>query len=123
MRIAFVGKGGSGKTTLSALFSRHLARSGAPVLAVDGDINQHLAEALGHDGEDLDAPALGAHVAGIKDFLRGTNPRIGSRESRPIRPSSRRRPSQPGGPTSCTSGCTARRTSTTRITTTPTWIS
>ncbi|MFF1305720.1 ATP-binding protein [Streptomyces sp. NPDC058307] len=81
MRIAFVGKGGSGKTTLSALFSRHLARSGAPVLAVDGDINQHLAEALGHDGDDLGAPPLGAHVADIKDFLRGTNPRIASREA------------------------------------------
>ena len=34
MRIAFVGKGGSGKTPLSALFSRRLARSGAPVLAL-----------------------------------------------------------------------------------------
>ncbi|MDT0482724.1 ATP-binding protein [Streptomyces doebereineriae] len=81
MRIAFVGKGGSGKTTLSALFSRHLARSGAPVLAVDGDINQHLAEALGHDGDDLGGPPLGAHVADIKDFLRGSNPRIASREA------------------------------------------
>jgi CO dehydrogenase maturation factor len=81
VRIAFVGKGGSGKTTLSALFSRHLARSGAPVLAVDGDINQHLAEALGHDGDDLGAPPLGAHVAGIKDYLRGTNPLIASREA------------------------------------------
>lgn len=81
MRIAFVGKGGSGKTTLSALFSRHLARSGAPVLAVDGDINQHLAEALGHDGDALDAPPLGAHVADIKDYLRGGNPRITSREA------------------------------------------
>ncbi|WP_053847777.1 ATP-binding protein [Streptomyces sp. NRRL B-24085] len=81
MRIAFVGKGGSGKTTLSALFSRHLARSGAPVLAVDGDINQHLAEALGHDGDDLGAPPLGAHVADIKDFLRGDNPRIASPEA------------------------------------------
>ncbi|MFF7757390.1 ATP-binding protein [Streptomyces griseorubiginosus] len=83
MRIAFVGKGGSGKTTLSALFSRHLARSGAPVLAVDGDINQHLAEALGHDGApaSLGAPPLGAHVADIKDLLRGTNPRIASREA------------------------------------------
>ncbi|MET7736013.1 AAA family ATPase [Streptomyces sp. NPDC005402] len=82
MRIAFVGKGGSGKTTLSALLSRHLARSGAPVLAVDGDINQHLAEALGHDeAATLGAPPLGAHVAEIKDYLRGTNPRIASREA------------------------------------------
>jgi CO dehydrogenase maturation factor len=81
VRIAFVGKGGSGKTTLSALFSRQLARSGAPVLAVDGDINQHLAEALGHDSDDLGAPPLGAHVADIKDYLRGTNPRIASREA------------------------------------------
>ncbi|MDL5204822.1 ATP-binding protein [Streptomyces sp. ALI-76-A] len=81
MRIAFVGKGGSGKTTLSALFSRHLARSGAPVLAIDGDINQHLAEALGHDDGPLDAPPLGAHLDDIKDLLRGTNPRIASREA------------------------------------------
>lgn len=28
MKIAFVGKGGSGKTTLSALFIRHLAAAG-----------------------------------------------------------------------------------------------
>ncbi|WSQ13397.1 ATP-binding protein [Streptomyces sp. NBC_01231] len=81
MRIAFVGKGGSGKTTLSALFSRHLARSGAPVLAIDGDINQHLAEALGHDDGPLDAPPLGTHLDRIKDYLRGGNPRIASREA------------------------------------------
>ena len=30
MKIAFVGKGGSGKTTLSSLFIRHLAATGAP---------------------------------------------------------------------------------------------
>jgi CO dehydrogenase maturation factor len=57
MRVAFVGKGGSGKTTLSALFARHLAHSGAPVVAIDGDIDQHLAEALGlSDGESFTAP-------------------------------------------------------------------
>lgn len=78
MRIAFVGKGGSGKTTLSALFTRHLAASGAPVLAIDGDINQHLAEALGQDEGPLDAPPLGAHLDAIKDLLRGTNPRVPS---------------------------------------------
>ncbi|GAA2423260.1 ATP-binding protein [Streptomyces glaucus] len=82
MRVAFVGKGGSGKTTLSALFSRHLARSGAPVLAVDGDINQHLAEALAPDDDrPFTAPALGPHLGDIKDYLRGTNPRIPSREA------------------------------------------
>ncbi|MFE6527055.1 AAA family ATPase, partial [Streptomyces sp. NPDC057794] len=79
MRVAFVGKGGSGKTTLSALFSRHLARSGAPVLAVDGDINQHLAEALG----PVERPAvpLGPLLRDVKDFLRGDNPRIASAEA------------------------------------------
>jgi CO dehydrogenase maturation factor len=43
VRIAFVGKGGSGKTTLSALFTRYLADQGPPVIAIDADINQHLA--------------------------------------------------------------------------------
>ena len=82
MRVAFVGKGGSGKTTLSALFSRHLARSGAPVVAIDGDINQHLAYALGLDeGELFAAPPLSARTGEIKDYLRGSNPRIPSRDA------------------------------------------
>ncbi|MXM65582.1 ATP-binding protein [Streptomyces sp. HUCO-GS316] len=81
MRVAFVGKGGSGKTTLSALFSRRLARSGAQVLAIDGDINQHLAEALAPDADGSDAPPLGARLTELKDFLRGTNPRIPSAEA------------------------------------------
>ena len=59
MRVAFVGKGGSGKTTLSALFSRHLARSGAPVVAIDADINQHLADALGLGDDELRRAAAG----------------------------------------------------------------
>lgn len=74
MKIAFAGKGGSGKTTLSSLFVRYLAARGLPVVAVDADINQHLAEALSV-GEP---PPLGAHLTQIKDYLRGTNPRIGS---------------------------------------------
>ncbi|MER7921538.1 MULTISPECIES: ATP-binding protein [unclassified Streptomyces] len=81
MRVAFVGKGGSGKTTLSALFARHLDRSGAPVLAIDGDINQHLAEALSPDTAPAVAPPLAAHLTELKDFLRGTNPRIASPEA------------------------------------------
>jgi CO dehydrogenase maturation factor len=79
MKIAFVGKGGSGKTTLSSLFIRHLAAAGAPVLAVDADINQHLGPALGLDEADAAAlPGLGDRLPLIKDYLRGANPRITS---------------------------------------------
>ncbi|WP_186781647.1 MULTISPECIES: ATP-binding protein [unclassified Streptomyces] len=77
MRVAFVGKGGSGKTTLSSLFAHHLSESGAPVLAIDGDINQHLAEALGTPGPAHALP-LSSRLPEIKDWLRGSNPRIGS---------------------------------------------
>lgn len=82
MKIAFVGKGGSGKTTLSSLFIRHLAATGLPVIAVDADINQHLGAALGLDEtEAATLPAMGAHLPLIKDYLRGSNPRIPSSES------------------------------------------
>ena len=79
MKIAFVGKGGSGKTTLSALFTRRLVAGRAPVLAIDADINQHLAAALGAtDEQALMLPTLSAHLPLIKDWLRGSNPRIPS---------------------------------------------
>ncbi|MFE5328635.1 ATP-binding protein [Embleya sp. NPDC056575] len=81
MKIAFVGKGGSGKTTLSSLFIRHLVAAGRPVVAVDADINQHLGAALGLDEQAAAAmPAMGARLPTIKDWLRGDNPRIGSTE-------------------------------------------
>lgn len=82
MKIAFVGKGGSGKTTLSSLFIRHLASAGAPVIAVDADINQHLGTALGLNEADAAAlPAMGAQLPLIKEYLRGSNPRISSAQS------------------------------------------
>jgi CO dehydrogenase maturation factor len=82
MKIAFVGKGGSGKTTLSSLFVRYLVAAGAPVVAVDADINQHLGVALGLDEDDAAAiPALGERLPKIKDYLRGDNPRISSAET------------------------------------------
>lgn len=81
MKIAFVGKGGSGKTTLSSLFIRHLAAAGCPVVAVDADINQHLGPALGLDERQAAAlPSLGTELPAIKEYLRGGNPRIASAE-------------------------------------------
>ncbi|MFE9253992.1 ATP-binding protein [Streptomyces sp. NPDC006879] len=82
MKIAFVGKGGSGKTTLSSLFIRHLAANKAAVVAVDADINQHLGAALGlNENESAQLPAMGAQLPLIKDYLRGSNPRITSADS------------------------------------------
>jgi CO dehydrogenase maturation factor len=79
VKVAFVGKGGSGKTTLSALFARHLATAAQAVVAVDADINQHLAIALGmSEDQAFLLPALGEHLAEIKDYLRGSNPLIPS---------------------------------------------
>lgn len=47
MKIAFVGKGGSGKSTLSALFIRYLQSAlKSPVLAMDADLNMNLAGLL-----------------------------------------------------------------------------
>lgn len=66
---------GRGKTTLTSLFVRHLAGQGVPMVAIDAEINQHLGEALGAGGA---IPAIGEHLAEIKEYLRGGNPRIAS---------------------------------------------
>ena len=47
MRIAVVGKGGSGKTTTASVVARTLARRGEPVIALDGDTNANLGISLG----------------------------------------------------------------------------
>lgn len=82
MKLAFVGKGGSGKTTISALVSRHMASGGFPVLAIDADINQHLGRTLGMSERNAGAlPPLGLEVSRIKEYLRGSNPLILDNES------------------------------------------
>ena len=56
MKIAVVGKGGAGKTSIAGNLARLLARRGHRVLAIDGDPNPTLAFALGipmRQGETL----------------------------------------------------------------------
>lgn len=54
MKIAVAGKGGVGKTVVSATVARALARSGQRVLALDGDINPMLGISLGVGPEETD---------------------------------------------------------------------
>ncbi len=75
MKVAFVGKGGSGKTTTASLFALRAASTGAPVLAFDADVNQNLAVALGAD-PDVELPTLPGHLDLVKEWLRGDNPRL-----------------------------------------------
>ena len=47
MKIAVMGKGGSGKTTVAAILARSLAAQGRSVIALDCDTNPNLGLSLG----------------------------------------------------------------------------
>ena len=64
MRIAFLGKGGSGKTTMTTSFIKYLEKKNKEVLAIDADVNVHLKEAL-----NMEAPYLGEKFNEIADYL------------------------------------------------------
>jgi CO dehydrogenase maturation factor len=53
VRIALAGKGGAGKTTISATLARLLVEEGLDVVAIDADSNPNLAIALGAEGDQL----------------------------------------------------------------------
>ena len=57
MRIAFIGKGGAGKSTIVGTFSRFLARQDGSVLVLDSDVMPGLAGALGLPFDDAPIPA------------------------------------------------------------------
>lgn len=56
--VAVAGKGGAGKTTLSAALARLLGRSGRSVVAIDADSNPNLSVALGMREQAADADWL-----------------------------------------------------------------
>ena len=58
MKLGIVGKGGVGKTTLSALLAQVYAARGQRVLAIDTDSNPNLAHSLGLDATQADEVPL-----------------------------------------------------------------
>lgn len=77
MKIAFAGKGGSGKSTTSALFTRYMnAVQKCNVLAIDADVNMNLSGLLGVDVA-MDKLMANPDVADvIRNYIKGTNPRV-----------------------------------------------
>ena len=63
MRLALAGKGGAGKTTISATLARLAAQAGSSVVAIDADANPNLAPALGI------SPAAAAGVRALPHTL------------------------------------------------------
>lgn len=56
MKVAFIGKGGAGKSAIAGTFARLLARAGDDVLAIDSDPMPGLAYSLGLPEEDAPLP-------------------------------------------------------------------
>ncbi|MDQ6797584.1 MAG: AAA family ATPase, partial [Actinomycetota bacterium] len=56
MKLAFVGKGGAGKSAIAGTVARALARRGTPVLAVDSDPLPGLAFSLGLESDEAPIP-------------------------------------------------------------------
>jgi CO dehydrogenase maturation factor len=77
MKVAFVGKGGSGKSTISSLFITYLHHKiGADILALDADLNMNLSGLLGVQfppSKHLSSPE---NSANFRKFLKGNNPLI-----------------------------------------------
>lgn len=74
MKIAFVGKGGSGKSTMSSLFITYLHHKvGAEVLALDADLNMNLAGLLGVSFPPEKYLSDLKNAAEFRKFLKGNN--------------------------------------------------
>lgn len=77
MRIAFVGKGGSGKTTFTSLFTQYtLKENNQNVWAIDADLNMHLAEQLGLKVNNLKHISDPDSEKDIKKYLMGKSNKI-----------------------------------------------
>lgn len=77
-RIVVVGKGGVGKTTLTALLARQYARDGARVVAIDADEQRNLGATLGLDTATLTAVVPLAQAADYISEKTGARPGEGA---------------------------------------------
>lgn len=80
MRIAFLGKGGAGKTTTAAGFIRYMSKRHPYVLAIDADVNAHLKGALHIDGLEDAAFELGEVRGEIIEYLKGKRTDLAGRD-------------------------------------------
>lgn len=78
MKIAFVAKGGSGKSTTTSLFVRYLEETKKQYLCVDADINMHMLDILGISIQRQKGISYGDNSTHIKEYLKGNNTRIES---------------------------------------------
>jgi CO dehydrogenase maturation factor len=77
-RVVVVGKGGVGKSTLSALVARQLSRRGARVVAVDADEQRNLAATLGLGPGEISRIVAVAEDADYVEEKTGARPGEGS---------------------------------------------
>ena len=81
MRIAFLGKGGSGKTTVSSLVARLAPEQFREVYVVDSDINTHMKSALG--AKESDVHSFAPVFAAAEARVRAVHPGLGGLKSLP----------------------------------------
>jgi len=74
MKIAITGKGGVGKTTLSAILSHLYAAEGKRVIAVDADPDANLAQALGISPAEIEKIRPIADMADLIEERTGAKP-------------------------------------------------
>ena len=78
MKIAFVGKGGSGKTTISSGFIKLLIEKKLPTIIFDADINMHLSLLLGIKSDKNKLISNSVNTLKIRKHLIGNNEKIKS---------------------------------------------
>jgi CO dehydrogenase maturation factor len=78
MRIGFVGKGGSGKSTFSTLFFLNLIKQNEKVMCFDADLNIHVPKLLGMDFPEKKSLSSNENTKKIREHLIGKSKKIHS---------------------------------------------